>query len=287
METGPATGAAEAVTEAAPEDYESLRSLLLSRREAMPKRLKQLAAFAVEHPEEVAFGTVAGIAEHAGVQPSTLVRFAKSLGYDGFSHLQQVFRDRLRERFPDYRERLGGLRDQEGHHIHAASLLEGFAGAAAVSLERMRESVRPEELSRAIETLAKADTIYLLAARRVFPVAAYCAYAFGKLGVRAILIDHIAQLGPEQMATATERDAVLAISFTPYAPITADLAAVAARRDIPVVAITDSAFSPLVTSADVWLEVAEADFSAFRSLSASFALAMALAVGTAEKRAKG
>jgi DNA-binding MurR/RpiR family transcriptional regulator len=54
-----------------------------------------------------------------------------------------------------------------------------------------------------------------------------------------------------------------------------------------VVAITDSAFSPLVTSADVWIEVAEADFGAFRSLSASFALAMALAVGTAEKRAEG
>jgi DNA-binding MurR/RpiR family transcriptional regulator len=275
------------VTDQTPEDYEGLRSLLLARRDAMPKRLKQLAAFALEHPEEVAFGTVAGIAEHAGVQPSTLVRFAKSLGYDGFSHLQQIFRDRLRERFPDYRERLRVLRDSEGAHVHSASLLEGFTDAAAISLDRMRGSVRPEEFSRAIETLAKADTIYLLGARRVFPVSAYFAYAFGKLGVRAILIDHIAQLGPEQLATATERDAVLAISFTPYSPVTADLAAAAARRNIPVVAITDSAFSPLVTSADVWLEVAEADFGAFRSLSASFALAMALAVGTAERRAEG
>jgi DNA-binding MurR/RpiR family transcriptional regulator len=275
----------EMAADAIPDDYEGFRNLLLSRREAMPKRLKQLAAFALAHPEEMAFGTVAGIAEHAGVQPSTLVRFAKSLGYDGFSHLQQLFRDRLRERFPDYRERLRGLREAEGHHVHAVSLLEGFTEAANVSLERMRESVRPEELSRAIETLARADTIYLLAARRVFPISAYCAYAFGKLGVRAMLIDHIAQLGPEQLGTATERDAVLAISFTPYAPVTAELAAAAARRGIPVVAITDSTFSPLVASADVWLEVAESDFGAFRSLSASFALAMALAVGTAEKRA--
>ncbi len=285
METEKSMIGADAATEA-PGDYDDLRALLISRRETMPKRLKQLAAFAMEHPEEVAFGTVAGIAEHAGVQPSTLVRFAKSLGYDGFSHLQQIFRDRLRERFPDYRERLKVLRNLEGDHVHAASLLEGFTNAAAVSLEKMRDSVRPEELSRAIETLAKADTIYLLGARRVFPIAAYCAYAFGKLGIRTILIDHVGQLGPEQLGTATERDAVLAISFTPYAPVTAELAAAAARSNIPVVAITDSAFSPLVTSADIWLEVAEADFGAFRSLSASFALAMALAVGTAEKRAE-
>ncbi|EIM27023.1 transcriptional regulator [Microvirga lotononidis] len=287
METEDSMGSAEADVTDLPEDFDGLRALLLGRREAMPKRLKQIAAFALEHPEDMAFGTVAGIAEHAGVQPSTLVRFAKSLGYDGFSHLQQIFRDRLRERFPDYRERLRGLRDAEGHHVHAASLLEGFTHAAAISLERMQASVRPEELSRAIETLAKADTVYLLGARRVFPVIAYCAYAFGKLGVRAILIDHVGQLGPEQLAIASKRDAVLAISFTPYAPVTADLAAAAAQRDVPVVAITDSAFSPLVTNADVWLEVAEADFGAFRSLSASFALAMALAVGTAEKRAEG
>ncbi|QFU15224.1 MurR/RpiR family transcriptional regulator [Microvirga thermotolerans] len=272
---------------AAPEDYESLKLLLLSRRETLPKRLKQLAAFALEHPEEMAFGTVAGIAEHAGVQPSTLIRFAKNLGYDGFSHLQQIFRDRLRERFPDYRERLRGLRASEGHHVQATALLDGFAEAAAISLDRMRRSVSPEAFSRAVATLAKADTIYLLGARRVFPVAVYCAYAFGKLGVRSILIDHIAQLGPEQLATASGKDAVLAISFTPYAPITLDLAATAARRNIPVVAVTDSAFSPLASSADVWLEVAEADFGAFRSLSASFALAMALVVAVAEKRAEG
>jgi DNA-binding MurR/RpiR family transcriptional regulator len=270
--------------EGAPEDFESLRALLVARREMMPKRLKQLATFALERPEDMAFGTVAEIAEHAGVQPSTLVRFAQTLGYGGFSHLQQVFRARLRDRFPDYRERLQVLRRAEDHGSNVGSLLDGFLGAASVSLERLRDQINLQELGRAIDSLARADTIYLLGARRVFPITAYLAYAFGKLGVRANLVDHIAQLAPEQISLATPRDAVLAISFTPYAPITAELAAMAARRNVPVVAITDSAFSPLVYGADVWIEVAEADYGAFRSLSASFALAMTLAVGTAEKR---
>ena len=272
--------------ESAPQDFEALRALLISRRELMPKRLKQLATFALDRPEDMAFGTVAEIAEHAGVQPSTLVRFAQNLGYGGFSHLQQVFRARLRERFPDYRERLQVLRTSEDHESREASLLEGFLDAASVSLERLRSQVSLPELSRAIETLAKADTIYLLGARRVFPITAYLAYAFGKLGIRTNLVDHVAQLGPEQIATATPRDAVLAISFTPYAPITAELAGAAGRRNVPIVAITDSAFSPLVYGADVWIEVAEADYGAFRSLSASFALAMTLAVATAERRAE-
>jgi DNA-binding MurR/RpiR family transcriptional regulator len=53
---------------------------------------------------------------------------------------------------------------------------------------------------------------------------------------------------------------------------------------VPVVGITDSPFSPLVQVAHVWLEVAEADYSGFRSLSASFALATTLAVAIVSKR---
>jgi len=283
---GTMAGDADITTVQGPADYDGLRVVLLARREMLPKRLKQIADFALERPEEMAFGTAAAIAQHAGVQPSTLVRFARALGYGGFSHLQQVFRARLRERFPDYRERLRTLRQGEAGETRALSLLDGFIGAGSLSLDRLRESLNPQDLSRAIAILADAETLYLLGARRVFPVAAYLAYAFGKLGLRAILIDHIANLGPEQLALATPRDAVLAISFTPYAPVTVELAAAAARRTVPVVAITDSAFSPLAAAADVWFEVAEADYGAFRSLSASFALATTLAVGAAEKRSQ-
>jgi DNA-binding MurR/RpiR family transcriptional regulator len=85
----------------------------------------------------------------------------------------------------------------------------------------------------------------------------------------------------------TPRDVVLAISYAPYAPATIDLAQLAIERGVPVLALTDSAASPLATRASHWLEVNEADHGAFRSLAASFALAMTLAVGTAETRAAG
>jgi len=61
-------------------------------------RIAQVAAYALDNPDEIAFGTAASIADAAGVQPSTLVRFAQHLGFDGFTSLQSVFRQRLRER---------------------------------------------------------------------------------------------------------------------------------------------------------------------------------------------
>ena len=267
----------------APRDFEGLKSLLTLRHQDLPKRLKQAAGFAFDHPDDIAFGTAAFIAERAGVQPSTLVRLAQSLGYTGFSEMQLVFRERLKEGWPDYHKRLETLK-ATGPNAHASDLLSGFAEAAIISIERLRTTLEPARLDAAVDLLSKADTIYLVAARRAFPITAYLAYAFAKMGVRCQLIDHVGQLGPDQLACARPNDAVVAISFTPYAPTTVDLAAAAAKAGVPVLSITDSAFSPLVSPSTVWLEVAEADYGAFRSLSASFALAMTLAVAVGESR---
>ncbi|GGH32857.1 sugar isomerase (SIS) [Alsobacter metallidurans] len=268
----------------APRDFDALKLLLVSRRADLPRRLQQVAEFAVAHPDELAFGTAASIAELASVQPSTLVRFAKAVGYSGFSDLQSVFRHRLRDRWPDYGERLRTLHDAQPAAEDPARLMFGFAEAASASLQRMRQTVASEDLDAAVAILAGAETIYLVGMRRAFPVAAYLAYALPKLGIRSLLIDNVAHLGADQLAHVGPRDALVAISFSPYTPTTVELAAAAVARHAPVVALTDSPFSPLAELATVWLEVIEADFGAFRSMAATFCLAMTLAVAVGERR---
>ena len=76
------------VTGTPPRDFESLKAMRLGNHDSLPPRLVQLAAFALENPDEIALGTAASIAAQAAVQPSTLIRFAKRLGYSGFSDLQ-------------------------------------------------------------------------------------------------------------------------------------------------------------------------------------------------------
>lgn len=265
-----------------------MKSLLIARRDSLPKRLVQVAAFALENPDEIAFGTVASVATLARVQPSTMIRFAQTLGYAGFTDLQEVFRAQLKSHWPDYRERLARLDARGADEGGTGELLDGFAESAIASAERLRNTVAPADIDRAATILANADSIYLLGLRRVFPVAAYLAYALGQLGIRAVLVDQVAALGPEQFAGATGADALLAVSFAPYTPITVDLCIRAAERSVPIVAITDSPFSPLSPTATVQLDVVEADYAGFRSLSATLSLAMTLAVATgAQRRSDG
>jgi len=267
-----------------PQDFETLRSMVLEKWPDLPKRIAQVAAYSLDNPDEIAFGTAASVAASAGVQPSTLIRFAQHLGFDGFTSLQQVFRERLRERTTTYEERLNALREEAAGGSQGRAVLDGFVTAASKSLEIMSRSLDSELIDRAVGILAPVETVYILARRRSYPVATYIAYAMGKLRIRNTLIESVAGLDPEILSFATPRDAVVAISFSPYSSTTVESARTLADHGVPVVAITDSAFSPLAQSARVWFEVAEADFAGFRSLSATMALSMALTVAVAERR---
>jgi len=271
----------------APRDFAALRALIGERAATLPRRLTQVATYALQNPDEIAFGTAASIATHAGVQPSTLVRFSQALGYQGFSDLQDVFRARLRDKVPSYDERLRQLRDHGLAASKAGLLLDGFAEAAERSVADFRHKADPAALERAVTLLAGAETIYLVGFRRSFPVTAYMAYAMGKLGIRHILVDGIAGLGVEQTSFITARDAMLSVSFTPYSNETVSLTNAAKARGAHIVALTDSVFSPIAPGADVWLEVVEANFEGFRSMAATLALAMTLTVAIAARRSEG
>ena len=270
-----------------PQDFDALRSVILERKGELPKRLTQVAAYALDHPDEIAFGTAASIAISANVQPSTLVRFAQHFGFEGFSGLQLLFRARLRERTSSYEDRLRTL-EQDGQALaESTNIFNGFTAAAHRSIDTLSAAVDPAAFERAVDILAAAETIYLIAKRRSYPISSYMAYAFGKLKVRCQLVGTAAGIDDDLLAMAGPRDAAFAVSFSPYASESAVQARNLAARGINVVSLTDSAFSPLAECSKEWFEVVEADHAGFRSLSASMAFAMALTVSIAEKRRRG
>jgi DNA-binding MurR/RpiR family transcriptional regulator len=277
----------DTLTDAPPQAFNELRDLIIERRDKLPKRLAQVAAYAIEFPDDIAFGTVGSISEQAAVQPSTLVRFAKALGYSGFSELQAVFQQRLRDRPNNYDARLQSLDEHTAGGSPAMALIDGFSQAAERSVERLRERIKIEAMDEAVRILAEADTVYLIAQRRSYPITAYLHYALGTLGVRSVLAGSPVGTDREILSFAGPRDAALAVSFTPYAPATVEHTRQIVSQNTPLVAITDSPFSPLALNTSVWFEVVESDFEGFRTLTATMTLAAALAVAVGERRRLG
>ena len=85
----------------------------------------------------------------------------------------------------------------------------------------------------------------------------------------------------EQAEMMGAKDLLVAISFNPYAPETAQVAAAAKERKARIIAITDSRLSPIAGSADLTFEIKDAEVRQFRSLTASLCLAQSLVISYA------
>lgn len=263
-----------------PQTYEELRAVLSSGTVHFPKRLRQVAIFMWQHPSDVALGTIAQVAAQAGVQPSTLVRFAQIFGYSGFSDFQGLFKEHVKGSWPEGR----GEQRTEAEPNANLHFLHGMVGASQASLGRIEAGFDVDSFEKMVTLLAAADLIYVIGSKRAFPVTTYLSLTLSQQGVRNVLVDNVGSSALDQVGCIGARDAVLAVSFSPYNSITPDLVAVAHERKAGIVTITDSTFSPLIRLSDSWLEVVESDFAGFRSLAASLAVGMALVQGVAARR---
>jgi DNA-binding MurR/RpiR family transcriptional regulator len=270
-----------------PETLETLRSEIARRNDDLSPRLKQVASYVLDNPNDIALETLAVIAERCNAQPSTIVRFAKVFGYQGASEMQRLFRDEILSASPSpsYSERIRQFRERSNavDWLSPFNVMHDFTESNIIALEHLREAVRKEDLERSIELMHRAHTVYLAGVRRAFPVAAYLAYSLSHVEKRAFLLDGVAGMTSEQSWMLGPEDVVIAVSFRPYASDTAAVAERAAANGAPLIAISDSRLSPVARNAAVCFEIKDAEVRQFRSLTASMCLAQTLVISYAYK----
>ncbi|MGH6945801.1 MAG: MurR/RpiR family transcriptional regulator [Kiloniellales bacterium] len=266
-----------------PADFEELERSITRRYSALSGQLQRIARYLLENPDDAALATVTTIAEAVDVQPSSLIRFAKTFGFDGFSALQRVLRSHLIARAPSYRDRLKSLQDETHGRSGVEGLLHDFVEQSIASLEQLRHQADVTRIGRAIEILQQAETVFILARGRAFPVAFYTAYALNGLEKRCHLLDGVGGLTEREIKLVAKRDALIAVSFRHYTADVVRIAGEARERGVPVVAITDSPVSPLALAADVVLETREDESHAFRGLAAPLCLAQTLVMGLGQR----
>ncbi|MFY0622236.1 MAG: MurR/RpiR family transcriptional regulator [Pelagimonas sp.] len=264
----------------APTTVDGFHARLRDVAEDLPKRMRQCAEYLADNTDRIAVSTVAELADGAGVAPSAMMRFCQVMGFSGFSDMQKLFRTAFAPGLPDYATRLANLRERGAESPSA--LLAEFVDAGRLSLENLANSVDSRVLDQAVTALAQANIIHIMGVRRAYSVATYLSYAFEKMQIGTVLHDGAGKLvNPHAVR---DGDAVIAITFAPYSEETLELVQQAQAKDVPVVAITDTAMSPLHVEDILALSVSEVDVGAFRALSATLSLAITLAVAVGAAR---
>ena len=270
--------AAEVATR--PETFDQLVEKIKQQHAGLPKRLQEIGNFALGHPEAIALSTLAELAAETDIATSAFVRFAQTLGFEGFSQMQTVFRQQVRSSWPQYAIRLS-----EMAAVNPADHLEALSISAVDSIKRLSNTVSFNTLEMVSRRLAEAETVWLAAGGRAKPVTVYLGYLLTQLGIRSQEFRDSPALALRELKLIGPRDVLLVVSFSPYGEMTANLAQQAHERGVPIVSITDTSVSPIAL--DTTLLVTEEHLFGFRSLCATMNLAQYLAVEAGLKREKG
>ena len=262
-----------------PETLDQLMTQIEQQHASMPKRLREIGNFVLGHPEAIALSTLAELAAETDIATSAFVRFAQTLGFEGFSQMQAAFRQQVRSSWPQYASRLSDMAD-----VNPADHFEALSASAVASIKRLSNSVSMEHLEAAVCKLAGAETIWFAAGGRARPVTAYMRYMLIKLGIRTQEFREAPSEAMRELNLIGPNDVLLVVSFASYGELTVKLAQEAASRGVEIVSVTDTMVSPVAL--DTTLLVTEESIFGFRSLCATMNLAQYLAIEIGLKREK-
>jgi DNA-binding MurR/RpiR family transcriptional regulator len=240
-------------TEHLPETVAGLKHLLsaIERQEVdivLGSSSTRVLTLLIESPQRAAVSSITELAEQLGVNASTLSRLARRLGYSGFSKLQDVFRRELTEGktfYSDQASRLVVGSDDKS----ALSQLARLGRQESANIASMIEQIDPIAFEQTVARLSEAKRVRIHGMRQFNSLAFFMAYGLGMLRPDVSVLDSSRQGVADALAQMDAGDVLVVASCFPYTPSVLVTAQVAARRGIEVIAMTDSASSPLAKTA--------------------------------------
>lgn len=213
--------------------------------------------------------SAARLAERAEVSPPTVLRFAQSLGYDGFTDLQVALRAELSAQSNGPITRLPDAPP-------AGGLLERLLRQARAQNERATETLAAlpsSALEAAVALLSDTGrTVYLHGGRFSHLLAVHLAAHLEQLrpGVRLLADPDGTDMGA--MLELARHDVVVLFDYHRYQRSVADLALRVHRAGATVLLITDDLACPVAPEAEVVLAASSTVGTTYQSMAAGFLL---------------
>ncbi|HEV3422669.1 MAG TPA: MurR/RpiR family transcriptional regulator [Paraburkholderia sp.] len=254
-----------------PDSFDQLAALIRARFSELSPQFQMGAAFLLDHPDEVAVSSMRKVAERAQVQPASLVRLSQQLGFPGWNELRDLFVARVRTRPEPLASRARSLVKANAKDVLAHDLLAAQQHNLDVTAaHNARVTVEAARLLR------RAPHVHVAGFRSCYAVAFGLVYGYRLFRSSVSLLTGEAGTLEMQLRTIERDSATIVISFAPYSVEAARAAEAALEKGSKLIAITDSAVSPIALNADKVLIFSHESPSFFPSLVAATAIAESL-----------
>lgn len=246
------------------------------------KGQKRIAAYILSDYDKAAFMTASRLGGLVDVSESTVVRFASMLGYSGYPAMQKALQEMVRSKLTSI-QRIRASNDRLFSSDVVASVLHSDMNKIRVAIDEVDRTA----FSAVVDRLMNARHIYILGVRSSSFLAGYLYFYLHLIFENVTLVtsnsagdilESILRIGPG--------DVLVGISFPRYSRSTIKGAQFAHDRGADVVAVTDSAMSPLYPLASSALLARSEMISFVDSLVAPFSLLNALIVAAGHRKDK-
>jgi DNA-binding MurR/RpiR family transcriptional regulator len=265
---------AEALTRA---DFGQILSLNYKN---LTKSEKQIADYLRKNQDESAFLSAAELANRLDLSEATLVRFARSLGFDSYPAMREVLQENFRRRVTHsarLRSRLDDLRE-------AGDIFERLVVSEMDYMAQSLESVDREAFHQAVHLMEGRKRIYIFGLGPSMSLVELMRIRLERFGHQVVTLTTTGREFLEPLLSMTEHDLLFVICFfdvTPALELTLDYA-----RDMrcPVIMLTDTLGSMIGEKATVVVSAKRGPVSGFHSLVVPMTIinALLLAMGGEE-----
>ena len=238
-----------------------MKNLLQTMTERMPefsKGQRLIARYIIDHYDRAAYMTAAKLGAIVQVSESTVVRFADELGFDGYPDMQHALQELAKTNLT------AAQRMKVADNIlDRDNILDKVLLGDADKIRHTLEGIDRAAFYAAIEKIVAAEHIYVLGVRSSASLAEFLTYNF------RMMFDNVSPVAGtsggevfEQILNLGPRDVLIAVSFPRYSKRTIRAVQYAHKAGADVVALTDSATSPLAPYSDQLL-TARSDMASF------------------------
>ncbi|MBO5883110.1 MAG: MurR/RpiR family transcriptional regulator [Clostridia bacterium] len=244
------------------------------------KGQKLISNFIIENYDKAAYMTAAKLGSHVNVSESTVVRFAIELGFDGYPDFQHALQEIVRTKLTSFQRM-----EVSNNLIGDSDVLTKVLLADSDKIKRTLDEIDRDTFNEAIDKIIASKNVYIMGVRS-------CSFLAGFLNYNLrMMFDNIKFVQTtsgsemfEQLMGMNENDTVIAISFPRYSKSVINAVDYASHSGADIIAITDSAMSPIASKANQLL-IAKSDMASFvDSLAAPLSIINAIIVELSRRK---
>lgn len=246
----------------------------------LSKGQKLIAEYIMENYDKAAFMTAAKLGETVGVSESTVVRFADTLGYNGYRELQNELQEVIKNKLTTV-QRISLVDD----YSNKENLLKKVFKKDMSNINKTIDEIDYEIFQEAVNEILNSEKVYVLGLRSSSFLAGYLGFYLNFILENVTVVT----AGPsdifEQLLKVTNKDIVIGISYPRYSTRTLEALNYVKRKGCKVIGITDSLISPAAQISDITLLASSNMVSFVDSLVAPMSLinALVIAIGMEKK----